>query len=245
MSPVALVFITTLGLIHIFTGRLGWIDTLPQRRWLSFGAGVSLAYVFVDVLPILSAGQSSLQNATGVIFDALTHHVYLIALAGLATFYALELLAKRSRADNRADSQADCTSPGVFWVHTISFALYNALLGYLLREAEHHGLLACLLLFIALALHFTVNDHALRSHHKSLYDHYGRWLLAAAVVGGYLVGTLYMVDEATIAILWAFVAGGLILNVIKDELPEQRDTSLSAFVIGMAGYAALLVIVAH
>jgi hypothetical protein len=229
MSPVALTFIATLGLIHIFAGRLGWIDTLPQRRWLSFGAGVSLAYVFVDVLPILSAGQSSLQDASGVIFEALTHHVYLIALIGLATFYALELLAKRSRADSRVDH----TSPGVFWVHTVSFALYNALLGYLLREAEHHGLLACLLLFIALALHFTVNDYALRGHHKSLYDHYGRWLLAAAVVSGYLVGTLYMVDVKTIAILWAFVAGGLILNVIKDELPEQRDTSLSAFFVGM------------
>ncbi len=114
-----------------------------------------------------------------------------------------------------------------------------------MREAEHQGLLACALLFFALMLHFTVNDHALRSHHKALYDLFGRWLLALAVIGGYLVGTVYMLNEASIAILWAFVAGGLILNVIKDELPQQRETSLSAFVTGMSGYAALLVIVAH
>ena len=94
-------------------------------------------------------------------------------------------------------------------------------------------------------LHFTVNDHALRSHHKALYDRFGRWLLALAVIGGYLIGTTYMLNEASIAILWAFVAGGLILNVIKDELPQHRETSLAAFLTGMSGYAALLVIVAH
>jgi thiamine pyrophosphate-dependent acetolactate synthase large subunit-like protein len=42
-----------------------------------------------------------------------------------------------------------------------------------------------------------------------------------------------------------FGDGGLILNVIKDELPQQRETSLGAFLAGMSGYAALLVMVAH
>jgi hypothetical protein len=245
MSAIGLVFIVSLGLLHIYGGQLRWIERVPERQWLSFGAGVSIAYVFVDVLPILVAGQSTLAESTGRILDKVKHHVYLIALIGLAAFYSLELLAKRSRAGNRVKAQEDCTSAGVFWVHTGSFALYNALLGYLLREAEHHGLLACALLFFALMLHFTVNSHALRSHHKALYDRFGRWLLALAVVGGYLIGAVYMLNEASIAILWAFVAGGLILNVIKDELPQHRETSLSAFLMGMSGYAILLVIVAH
>ncbi len=245
MSLVGLGFIISLGLLHIYAGRISWIERVPERQWLSFGAGVSLAYVFVDVLPILSAGQTVVAETTGAILKPLKHHVYLVALVGLAAFYSLELLAKRSRADNLEKAREDCTSPGVFWLHTGSFALYNALLGYLLREAEHHGLMACTLLFFALMLHFAVNDHALRSHHKVLYDRYGRWLLALAVIGGYLAGTGYMLSEASIAILWAFVAGGLILNVIKDELPQYRETSLSAFLAGLGGYAALLVVVAH
>jgi hypothetical protein len=240
-----LAFVLSLGLLHIYAGRLGWIEQVPKRHWLSFGAGVSIAYVFVDVLPILSAGQAILAETAITIGKRLEHHVYLVALLGLVAFYSLELLAKRSRAGNRQKAQADCTSPGVFWVHTGSFALYNALLGYLLREAEHQGLVPCALFFLALMLHFTVNDHALRSHHKALYDRLGRWLLALAVIGGYLVGSGYMLNEASIAFLWAFVAGGLILNVIKDELPRDGDTSLGAFVTGMGGYAVLLVTVSH
>ena len=50
-----------------------------------------------------------------------------------------------------------------------------------------------------------------------------------AHIGGFLVGTRYMVGAATIALLWAFVAGGLILNVFKDELPEHHNASLAAF----------------
>ncbi len=196
-------------------------------------------------MPVLSAGQATLSETAGRFSENLQHHVYLVALIGLVVFYSLELLAKRSRAGNREKARVDCTSPGVFWVHTGSFALYNSLLGYLLRETEHQGLLPCTLLFFALMLHFTVNDHALRSHHKALYDRFGRWLLAMAVIGGYLVGTGYMLHKASIAILWAFVAGGLILNVIKDELPQHRETSLGTFIIGISGYAALLVIVAH
>jgi hypothetical protein len=245
MSAVGFAFIVSLGLLHIYAGRLSWIESVPKRRWLSFGAGVSIAYVFVDILPLLSESQQTLASTTDAHHGTLNRHVYLVALGGLAAFYALELLAKRSRAHNRLDGLADQTSVGVCWVHVGSFALYNALLGYLLRDAENHSMLACALLFLALALHFIVNDYALRSHHKILYDRFGRWLLAGAVVGGYLVGTRYMVDETSIAVIWAFVAGGLILNVIKDEVPEHRDTSLGAFLTGMTGYAALLVVVAH
>jgi hypothetical protein len=199
----------------------------------------------VEALPKLSAGQATLAEATEKAPQGLEHHAYLVALVGLATFYGLEVLARRSRAVNLEQSREDCTTSGVFWVHAGAFALYNALLGYLLREAEHQGLLPCTLLFFALMLHFMVNDHALRVHHKALHERYGRWLLALAVVGGYLAGMAYMLEDASIAVLWAFVAGALILNVIKDELPQPRTTSLTAFLGGMAGYAALLVTVVH
>jgi hypothetical protein len=101
MSAVGFAFIVSLGLLHIYAGRLRWIERVPERQWLSFGAGISIAYVFVDVLPMLSAGQATLAETTGTILEQLKHRVYLVALLGLVAFYSLELLAKRARADNR------------------------------------------------------------------------------------------------------------------------------------------------
>lgn len=244
-AVMGLTLAASLGLVHILAHRLRWIEIIPHKRWLSFGAGVSIAYVFVDVLPLLSEGQEAVRHAGGVVVDTLKHHVYLLALVGLAVFYGLELVAKRSRAMNRESGGEDCTSPGVFWVHTGFFVLYNALLGYLLHESVEHGLLTCVLLVIALAFHFIVNDHALREHHKTAYDQVGRWILATSVLAGYAVGSLYPVGEATIAVLWGLVAGGLILNVMKEELPDHRESCFWSFVAGLGGYAALLISVAH
>ena len=41
----------------------------------------------------------------------------------------------------------------------------------------------------------------------------------------------------------AFLGGGVILNVLKEELPEERGSRFRAFAAGAAGYAAFLVLV--
>ena len=63
-------------------------------------------------------------------------------------------------------------------------AVYNALIGYLFLHRLAAGLKDLLLFFVAMALHFVVNDHGLREHHKDAYLRKGRWVLAAAVVLG-------------------------------------------------------------
>ena len=40
--------------------------------------------------------------------------------------------------------------------------------------------------------------------------------------------------------LSAFLAGGIVLNVLKEELPEQRESHFWAFALGTGLYAALL-----
>ena len=60
-AVMGLTLAASLGLVHIFAHRLRWIEIIPHKRWLSFGAGVSIAYVFVDVLPLLSEGQEAVR----------------------------------------------------------------------------------------------------------------------------------------------------------------------------------------
>jgi hypothetical protein len=40
--------------------------------------------------------------------------------------------------------------------------------------------------------------------------------------------------------LLAFLGGGVILNVMKEELPEERDSRFWAFAAGAAVYAAFM-----
>jgi hypothetical protein len=43
-----------------------------------------------------------------------------------------------------------------------------------------------------------------------------------------------------LAVLFAFLAGGGTLNVIKEELPSEQESLFWAFVLGAALYTALL-----
>ena len=132
------------------------------------------------------------------------------------------------------------TSSGVFWIHIASFAAYNALIGYLLVHREESGIKSLLFFSFAMALHFLVNDKGLRENHKQIYDRIGRWLLVAAIVVGWVIGIGTVIHQAAIAVLFAFLAGGIVLNVLKEELPEERESRFWAFALGAIGYAILL-----
>ena len=45
-----------------------------------------------------------------------------------------------------------------------------------------------------------------------------------------------------IAAALALLAGSVVLNVIKDELPDERESRFWAFAAGTGGYAVLLLI---
>ena len=229
-----------LAVVHLFAGRLWFLDGVPRSRGLSFAGGVSVAYVFVHLFPeIQEAGAAIHESELGPLALFTEHHVYLVALTGFVVFYGLERLAQGA-GGRREDSDPN---PDVFWLHIGSFGAYNALVGYLLLHREEAGLTSLLLFFVAMALHFVVNDHGLREHHGVLYRRRGRWVLAAAVLLGTVVGLAVAVPEGILAVLFAFLAGGVVLNVIKEELPEERESRFPAFAVGTAGYAALLLIV--
>jgi hypothetical protein len=244
MSTVALagIFALILALIHVFAGKVRFLSAVPRSRWLSAAGGASVAYVFVHILPDLSQGQATIERNGGIGPGFLANHVYLAALLGLAIFYGLERAAKLSRHQNVAAGGEDVASPGVFWLHIVSFGVYNALIGYLMLHREVPGQLSLFFFFLAMALHFLVNDYGLRRDHKQAYHDIGRWLLAAAVIFGWALGTTVEIHEVAVAILFAFLAGGVILNVLKEELPEERLSSFWAFAVGAVVYAALLLL---
>ena len=235
-AAVVAVAAVALSLTHLFAGRLGVSGRVPRSRWLSIAGGVSVAYVFVHLLPDVGEAAATLAEHRYLTAFA-EHHGYLIALFGFATFYGLEQLARRSNADPDEPVPA---SVGIFWIHVTSFAAYNAIIGYLLWDRE----LGSLLLFsVAMALHFVVTDDGLRTHHGMTYHRRGRWLLAAAVIGGAVAGFALENVDLLIAVFVPFLAGGVILNVIKEELPSDRESRFWAFAVGAAGYAALLLFV--
>jgi hypothetical protein len=280
---ISLLAAVVLAIVHLLAGEMSFLDGTPRRSiWLSIAGGISVAYVFVHLLPDLAKEQQTIRKTVEEAFAFVEEefafvesHAYLVALLGLVVFYGLERAVKTSRGRRRREGEEDTTGAGVFRLHIAFFAVYNALIGYLLFPREQPGpeqqRLGSLIFFaLAMGVHFVVNDFGLREDHKGRYDQIGRcrrpntqsgwrrrpnarfwqfgrpntqpwqWILATAVMAGWVVGRLCVVSEAAIAVLSAFLAGGVIMNVLKEELPPERKSRFWAFPVGAFAYAVIL-----
>lgn len=219
---------TALGLVHILGHRLRFLERLPRSRWLSAAGGISVAYVFIHLLPELA--RTSVHASERLrLFDE--RFVYLIAMAGLVVFYGVERRARCSRNENAR-----------LWEHVASFAVYNFLIGYALLHQQESSLEDLTLFVLAMVPHFIVNDFGLRDQNKELFRKEARWILAAAPLLGCLAGFAVEIPELYSRLLLAFLAGGVVLNILKEELPEERESRYSAFLLGAALYATVLLL---
>ncbi|HEX7117709.1 MAG TPA: hypothetical protein VF212_02920 [Longimicrobiales bacterium] len=224
-------FVAAVGLmaVQLLVGRLHLVEALPRRVWVSFAAGVSIAYIFVDLLPELFAKAGRRDTV---------ELVSLVALLGLTVAYALERLALHGRRPHAGD-RIQAPPASIFWLHVSGFAVYNALIGIVMLHVEPPTVTTLAGFAVAMAFHMAVNDVGLREHHRDLFDRIGRPVLAAAVPAGWAIGWA-AAPSRDVLLPGAFLAGGVLLNSIKGELPAEHDVWLWAFVLGEVLYGALL-----
>ncbi|WP_338241017.1 hypothetical protein [Aurantiacibacter hainanensis] len=231
--------------IHVFVNRLHFLDVTPRSRWLSFAGGVAVAYVFLHVLPDISAHQREFVEELDLSALAAESAVYSLTLAGLAVFYGLERMVKVSRAKNAEAGGGDRPGNGALYLHLVTYGMFNALIGYLLLHREEAGGWSLALYFVAMGLHFFTADFGMRQDHREAYDGMGRWVISAAVIAGWVAGLAVDLSPVLIGFLFAFLAGGIILNVLKEELPEERQSFFLPFLFGALLYAGLILAERH
>lgn len=237
MLPAVLAL--ALVVVHLFAGRLQLVGHLSRSTWLSAAGGIAVAYVFLHVLPDLVAHERKLGQATDLAPEQAQELLFLSALIGLIVFYGMERIAP-ARAET-GSGNATSAEAALFWAHLGSFALYNLLIGYLLVQREMQDTPSLLLYFIAVATHFIAIDASLRRHHQARYDHIGRWIVASAILAGWALAHVVQLPQMVTSLMFAFLAGGIVLNVLKEELPQERRGRFLPFLLGALAYSVILI----
>lgn len=225
--------LTELGLSVLFAlifacaGRL-WLPPALARREpaaISFFAGMSLAYVFVRLLPEIETAKGALQlpgPLPGPYLESLA------VLGGCILFFAVGRLAEGDRL-HRHD-----------WTRLLVFAAYVALVSYSRITEIEHGEVPALLFAIAMGTHFLALDHALGRDLGALYRRRGRYVLAGASLIGWAVGASRAVAPPVMLLLFGIVAGAVIANTLIKELPDPAEARLGPFLVGSLLYAVIL-----
>lgn len=225
--------------IHIFSRLLGWLDGIPRARLLSAAGGISVSFVVVRLLPGLGEHVRVLGETVETDIGAVPYPVYLLTLLGILVFFGIERLVIRSRAEAAGDKP----SAGAFWLQMSAYAGLNFTVGYLLVEMFARGVRAMIVFAIAMGLKFIINDRSLHREHRQRYDGIGRLILAAAVVSGWAIAIGHPLPPGLLAVLQAFLAGAVLLNVFKEELPGEQQSRFWPFALGAIGYTVLLLLI--
>lgn len=200
------------------------------RSFVSFAGGVAVAYVFLHMLPDLveynkPIGEYLLTHLWLTPFTELL--IYIVALLGFLAYYGFDLLAERYRDEGHDDVL-------VYGLHLGMFCLYNFLITYTMSLRALSSMPATCVFTFAMALHFVLTDRKFCRFYTTKFKHFGRFLLMSALLVGWLCSVIFdPVNVLVSAFMLAFLAGSVLLNVFREELPATRLTNYVWFSVGI------------
>ena len=229
-----------LAAVHILSQQLRILDGIPRSRLLSAAGGLAVAFVAIRFLPAVADGDQRLRTAIG---DSALRFIddpgWALLLLSLFLFYGLERLARRSQADNRPGWRRDDGTRDLLAAH-----------GHLRGDERPDRLPP------PAQPRTKRRDHGrlLRRHARQVRGERPR---AAQLAQGPVRQRRPMapgcrrhrrLDPARPApllrcrsgALQAILAGAVLLNVLKEELPSERESRYWAFLTAGLAYAAFL-----
>ncbi len=231
MSYTALTFISTIifVMIHLWAGKMQLLlDHKVQGRFLSAGSGIAIAYVFIDLLPKLAKSDLIVRRALEGLLPYFERHVYIMALMGFLLFFIVD------------QKPSFLKKQGFFWLSLLSYILFNFLVGYAIVDKNNPEVKPLALFTIAMAFHYFNNDFSLNKEHGKAYQRVGKWLLILSLFLGWFAGLFITLSRTAIALASAFIAGGVMMNVMRHELPKENPHSLGSFLFFVLLYTGLL-----
>jgi len=225
-----------LASVYVFGDRL---RARPRHRlWVSVAGGVSVATVFIDLLPEISERQAKFsEGAHGFAAIFPEQEIYLFAMLGFAVFYGLQYMVAASASEDGKASRFSIS------LRIAAFAGYSSLIAYLLVHNIWPGVPSLILYAFAMAFHLLLIDHSLAKESGGSLEGWGRTLLALAIMTGWSGGMLISIPEEWLARVTGFISGAVIMNFLVVELPEGRGGSFWPFVLAAGGYTLVLLLV--
>ena len=231
MSILTFILVLLIVSVHLLISRFRFVSAEKGYNWLSLTSGIAIGYVFLHLFPDIADARiryGSMEGLQGV----LGGHLFTITLIGLLFYYGIDRASDLigTSIEGRQRSRTEKINISI---HASGYAFYNFMIGYLIVNLPRPGVVPVLMITVVLALHFIGLDYHFRQLHQAFYDRWLRWLFAGSLLLGWFVGLLLGLSTFAKAVAFAFLAGAMIINTIKEELPENNDVRYIPFLTGV------------
>ncbi len=230
-----------MAVVILVAAQIG--DLWEGRRGVrSFNVGIAVAYVFVDLFPHLAYWQHSLLASPDPYRNDIGHLIFTIALVGFVFNLGLVLGSGRGREHEGKKPLIGLGDHSGFT--TASLAVYCFMVGYITTTRKMVSPLELALFTMAMCVHFAGLASLLEEQSSRVYASVTRYVLAASVIVGSVVGIIIDITLMYRALLYAFVSGTVVVVAAAYELPRLRSRNeFPLFAAGAASFAVIMFLV--
>ncbi|UCE42895.1 MAG: hypothetical protein JSV17_08075 [Candidatus Aminicenantes bacterium] len=215
-----------LGIIHFYSEKLKLPDGANRYRVISFAAGISIAYLFLNLLPHTYAAADHLKN-----------FVFVFLLLGFVLFHLAEKFIYK-HADQKKLARE------LKEVHSISFFFYYFMIGIVLYDKVLTSQLEGILFFIPIGLHASLSTASLSQIHGDIREGFGtKILLSLSTILGVIFALLVSVPNILDNILVSMIAGILLYIIVKEFLPEKEKGQPMFFLSGILVFIGFYILI--
>jgi hypothetical protein len=218
---IAVVMAIFIGAAQFSSEAIVRIFGRHYSRATSLSAGISITYLFLDLIPHFS----------GRAVD-ISRFLFLSLLAGFLVIHLVEKYIYRHSPAEEAGKQIGYEN------QIISFC-YHFILGIIIVDFAGENLRDAILLFIPVFIFTSVNTLPVTSHPDRKIN--------AAVSLSTLLGVLFAgliygpVGETVHNALLGFVIGAILFSAVRHSIPPGAEGEPLYFFLGVAGYAPIII----
>ncbi|MAE42882.1 hypothetical protein CMO93_03860 [Candidatus Woesearchaeota archaeon] len=209
-----------LSVVDFFTEGLFSKGSLSKMKFISFAAGVSIAYIFLVLLPEIYSGAITINRL-----------IFLAVLFGFAIFHIIEKYIRQNFTGQALRKEHR-------FVHSATSFIYFLIVGFLLVKVTGTNILNGTLLFIPIMLHIVIDSLPRRATKK----HHLRALHASSAFLGAVSATFIEVGNTGNMILLGIVGGALLYTVIRESLPKDREGKPLYFITGLLLFTVIILL---
>ena len=214
-----------LGLVHFWNEKIFFTGEAFKIKSRSFIAGISVAYIFLYLLPDLYRG-----------IGQLNQWVFIFILLGFSLVHFSEkYFYQHAEGEERLFKFKE--------IHYAVFLLYYFLLGAILLNLLEGGVLNGLLFYVPVLFYAAVSRVSFAEVNTHIREQkFLRLLLSAAALFGVLASGLIFYNTTVYSTLLSFVIGAFLYIAIMDFMPKEARGRPGYFMAGAGLYAAFMVL---
>jgi len=214
------------GGLHLLSVKIKPKEGPKYYRIFSFAAGISISYLFLDLLPHTYDAATSLKK-----------WVFVFLLIGFSIHHLIEKYVYHH-------AEADKLAWELHIVHSIGFFFYYFIVGIVVKDLIQENVLEGALFMIPIGLHATLSTASLAQIHGDIRENPGvKIILTLPTLLGVLFAMFISIPAAANIIMVSTIAGILLYIFVKEFIPEKKKGEPLFFLLGLGLFFAFFLII--